>query len=176
MAAPSRLAGSKTGTKKARSRTRLPSAAGVFEARAPRHGRVGEIPLELSPKLLGALPEREFEVAAVPARSVPTDGLIAATNRALEEMVDEQKFRSDSYDRLMCFRCDSASSSGEPRCDILPLGQLFRAAVQPPVAAEYRNHSVRDHRGAGSLFMAGQHSRTPKTGLSARWWRRWDPC
>src|SRR5258705_5485539 len=58
---------------------------------------VGEIPLELQPKLLPVLQEREFERLGS-TRTLRTEArLIAATNRNLKAMADEQKFRSDLY-------------------------------------------------------------------------------
>jgi formate hydrogenlyase transcriptional activator len=64
---------------------------------------IGEIPLELQTKLLRVLQEREFERLGS-SRTLRTDArLIAATNRDLDAMVSEKKFRPDLFFRLNVF-------------------------------------------------------------------------
>ena len=64
---------------------------------------VGDIPIEIQPKLLRALQEREFErLGSTQTRKVNVR-LIAATNRDLEKMVAHKEFRSDLYYRLNVF-------------------------------------------------------------------------
>jgi formate hydrogenlyase transcriptional activator len=64
---------------------------------------VGEIPLDLQPKLLRVLQEQEFERLGS-SRTIKTDArLIAATNVDLPQMVAEKKFRSDLFYRLNVF-------------------------------------------------------------------------
>ena len=64
---------------------------------------VGDIPIEIQPKLLRALQEREFErLGSIHTRKVNVR-LVAATNRNLEEMIAKKEFRSDLYYRLNVF-------------------------------------------------------------------------
>jgi DNA-binding NtrC family response regulator len=64
---------------------------------------IGEIPLELQPKLLRVLQEQEFERLGS-GRTVRTDTrLVAATNGDLSAMVAEGKFRADLFYRLNVF-------------------------------------------------------------------------
>jgi formate hydrogenlyase transcriptional activator len=61
---------------------------------------VGDIPLELQPKLLRVLQEREFEPLGSTRTKKVDVRLVAATHRNLERMMGEKQFRSDLYYRL----------------------------------------------------------------------------
>jgi len=64
---------------------------------------IGDIPLELQPKLLRVLQEREFErLGSTRTKNVDVR-IIAATHRDLEEMMVAKEFRSDLYYRLNVF-------------------------------------------------------------------------
>jgi formate hydrogenlyase transcriptional activator len=64
---------------------------------------VGDIPIDLQPKLLRALQEKSFERLGG-TRTIPIDvRLVAATNRDLKQMMGDKLFRSDLYYRLKVF-------------------------------------------------------------------------
>jgi formate hydrogenlyase transcriptional activator len=64
---------------------------------------VGEIPLELQVKLLRVLQEQEFERLGSTRTIRVNVRILAATNRDLVRLVEEQKFRNDLYYRLRVF-------------------------------------------------------------------------
>jgi formate hydrogenlyase transcriptional activator len=67
---------------------------------------VGDIPLELQPKLLRVLQEQEFERLGSTRTQRVDVRVLAATNASLTQMVAEKKFRRDLYYRLNVFPID----------------------------------------------------------------------
>jgi formate hydrogenlyase transcriptional activator len=64
---------------------------------------VGDIPLELQPKLLRVLQDGEFERLGSTRTKKVDIRLVAATNRDLDQMIEERQFRNDLYYRLNVF-------------------------------------------------------------------------
>jgi formate hydrogenlyase transcriptional activator len=64
---------------------------------------VGDIPLEIQPKLLRALQEREFERLGSTRTKKVDVRLVTATNRNLEKMIEAREFREDLFYRLNVF-------------------------------------------------------------------------
>jgi formate hydrogenlyase transcriptional activator len=64
---------------------------------------VGDIPLELQPKLLRVLQEQEFERLGSTRTQQVDVRVVAATHRDLKQMVEDGQFRSDLYYRLHVF-------------------------------------------------------------------------
>lgn len=64
---------------------------------------IGELPLELQPKLLRVIQEKEFERLGGHQTIKVDTRIIAATNRDLEEAVEQGKFRADLFFRLSVF-------------------------------------------------------------------------
>jgi DNA-binding NtrC family response regulator/predicted HTH transcriptional regulator len=103
---------------------------------------VGDIPLEIQPKLLRALQDRQFERLGA-TKTVNIDvRVVAATNRNLAEMVEDGHFRSDLYYRLNVFPI-SVPPLRERKDDIPVLVRYFvqkfaqqmQKQLDPPPAA-----------------------------------------
>ena len=85
---------------------------------------IGDIPLELQPKLLRILQEQEFERLGSPCTIRVDTRVIAATHRNLRQMMDEGKLRADLFYRLNVFPI-RVPPLRERREDIAPLAQHF---------------------------------------------------
>jgi formate hydrogenlyase transcriptional activator len=64
---------------------------------------IGDMPLELQPKILRVLQEREFEAIGSTRTTKVDVRVIAATNQDLQQMVSNQEFREDLFYRLHIF-------------------------------------------------------------------------
>jgi transcriptional regulator with GAF, ATPase, and Fis domain len=85
---------------------------------------VGDIPLDLQPKLLRALQEKAFERLGG-TTTIPIDvRLVAATNRNLHQMMGDKLFRSDLYYRLKVFPITTPPLRDRPE-DIPTLARHF---------------------------------------------------
>jgi PAS domain S-box-containing protein len=85
---------------------------------------VGDIPLDLQPKLLRALQEKAFERLGG-TKTIPIDvRLVAATNRNLTQMMGDRLFRSDLYYRLRVFPITTSPLRDHPE-DIPILARHF---------------------------------------------------
>jgi DNA-binding NtrC family response regulator len=103
---------------------------------------IGELPLALQPKLLRVLQEHTFERVGGTASIHADVRVIAATNRTLEEDVEEKRFRADLFYRLNAFAI-RLPPLRERQSDILPLAEYFleryarrNRAMEPALAED----------------------------------------
>jgi formate hydrogenlyase transcriptional activator len=85
---------------------------------------VGDIPLDLQPKLLRALQEKSFERLGSTQTTSIDIRLVAATNRNLTQMMVDKLFRGDLYYRLKVFPVSLPPLRDRPD-DIAPLARFF---------------------------------------------------
>ncbi|HSN91062.1 MAG TPA: sigma-54 dependent transcriptional regulator [Anaeromyxobacteraceae bacterium] len=108
---------------------------------------LAELKLDVQAKLLRALQEREIERVGG-ARPIPVDlRVICATNRNLEKLVAEGKFREDLYWRLKVVPIELPALR-DRREDIRDLAQHFLARF----AAAYGRHTQTLSEGAVSIL------------------------
>jgi formate hydrogenlyase transcriptional activator len=117
---------------------------------------VGDIPLDLQPKLLRVLQEHEFEKLGSTRTQQVDVRVVAATHQNLKQMVEDGKFRSDLYYRLHVFPL-SVPPLRERREDIPLLVRHFvnecarrmnrRIETIPPQAME----ALKDHSWPGNV-------------------------
>lgn len=117
---------------------------------------VSEIPLELQPKLLRAIQEREFERVGA-TRPLQVDvRLIATSNRCMKEALEKKTFREDLYYRLNVIPISLPPLREHPE-DILPLTHYFLEKLchqnqkQPPQLSFQANQKLLDHSWPGNI-------------------------
>ena len=99
---------------------------------------IGELPLELQPKLLRVLQEGKFErLGGYKTISVDVR-VVAATNRNLEEMVRNKEFREDLYYRLSVFPIETIPLRSRKE-DIPVLIDHFVKQITPKIGKEIRH-------------------------------------
>jgi len=87
---------------------------------------IGELPIDLQPKLLRVLQEGEYEAVGSSTTRRTDVRIIAATNRDLQKMIREGKFREDLYYRLNIFPIHLPPLRERPE-DIVLLAESFAA-------------------------------------------------
>jgi DNA-binding NtrC family response regulator len=114
---------------------------------------IGELPLALQPKLLRALEQGEFLRIGDPHHPIHVDvRLIAATNRDLDEMVRQGRFRQDLYYRLNVVSL-VVPPLRERREDLDGLVDHFlaQAGAPPGALTEQARKQLRDHAWPGNV-------------------------
>jgi transcriptional regulator with GAF, ATPase, and Fis domain len=128
---------------------------------------IGELPLELQPKLLRVLERREVRrIGAERTRTIDVR-VIAATNRVLATEVNERRFRQDLYYRLSVVNMSHPAAARATRRHPAAHRALLSAALGWLPGTD----AGRDHRAAlrQRLHLAGQCSRAAqchRAGLS----------
>ncbi|MCP3923151.1 MAG: AAA domain-containing protein [Desulfobacterales bacterium] len=91
---------------------------------------IGDLPLEMQPKLLRVLEEKEFERIGGNKLIKSDFRLIAATNRDLEEMVSTNQFREDLYYRLNVIELNIPPLRQRKK-DIIPIAEHILNQMSP---------------------------------------------
>ena len=121
---------------------------------------IGELPLNLQPKLLRVIEDRQVRRrGALKARAVDVR-FVAATNRDLERAIEEGTFRRDLYFRLAGVTL-TIPPLRERVAEIAPLARTFAvqaASASGQAAPAFSAEATR----AGGLCLAGQHPGAPE--------------
>jgi DNA-binding NtrC family response regulator len=97
---------------------------------------VGDLSLEAQAKLLRFLEEGEYyRVGATHKQRVKTR-VISATNRDIEQMIEDDRFRRDLYYRLAVIKVDVPRLSTRPE-DILPIARHFMIGFSAKFGKEF---------------------------------------
>jgi formate hydrogenlyase transcriptional activator len=99
---------------------------------------IGDLPLELQPKLLRVMQERQFERLGGAATIYTDVRVICATHRSLPEMIEERLFRADLFYRLSVFPIELPPLRERP--EDIPLlvrhfAMHYAGRLQKPIAA-----------------------------------------
>ena len=119
---------------------------------------VGDIPLEIQPKLLRALQEREFERLGSTRTKKVDVRLVAATNRDLEKMIENREFRSDLYYRLNVFPIRIPPLRERPE-DIPLLVRYFAQKYGRRMEKQIESIPAAAMKKLAELALAGKYSR-----------------
>ena len=119
---------------------------------------IGDITMDLQPKLLRALQEREFERLGSTKTLQVDVRLIAATHRDLEGMIRNNQFREDLFYRLNVFPIEIPPLR-ERREDIPLLVHFFVSRLSRTMQRAYSVNPETSHGGINRFRLAGKYSR-----------------